>query len=88
MDALTLVFGVEIGVIAAAGAAGVGEDEDALVVVHESRGFCEIRECRTALDAEPVAAFHDPPGAASDLGNKIGAEAVQDLVEGALHRRQ
>ena len=35
-----------------------------------------------------LAAFHDAPGAAGDLGDKIGAEAVQDLVERALHRRQ
>ena len=48
MDAPALVPATKIGVIAAAGAAGVGEDEDALLVVHESRGFCEIRRCRTA----------------------------------------
>ena len=88
MDAPALVPATEIGVVAAPGAAGVGKDEDALLVVHESRGFCEIRRCRTALDAEPVAAFHRCAGAAGDLGDKIGAEAVQYLVKRALHRRQ
>ena len=89
MNALALVPAGEIGVIAAAGAAGVGEDQDALVIVHEGGGLGEIwprrggfrrRDGRRALD--------DAPRAAGDFGDKIGAEAVQDLVERALHRRQ
>ena len=88
MDALALIAGAEIGVIAAPGAAGIGEDEDALVVIHEGRGLGEIRRSRPGLDAEPVIAFHDAARAAGDLGDHLGAEAVQDLVERALHRRQ
>ena len=88
MDALPLVAAAEIGVIAAPGAAGVGEDEDALVVVHEGGGLGKIRRSRPGLDAEPVAAADDAARAAGHFGDELGAEAVQDLVEGALHRRQ
>ena len=56
MDALALVPAAEIGVIAAPGAAGIGEDEDALVVVHEGGRLGEIRRGGTGLDAEAVAA--------------------------------
>ena len=88
MDALALVLAGEIGVIAAPGAAGVGEDQDALVVIHEGGGLGKIRRGRTGLDAEAVVALDDAPRAAGDLGDEIGAEAVQDLIERALHRRQ
>ena len=71
MDALALVFGVEIRVIAAPGAAGVGEDEDALVVVHEGARFREIRGSRPRLDAEPLAAPDDAAAAAGDLGDGV-----------------
>ena len=54
MDALALIASAEIGVIAAPGAAGIGEDEDALVVVHEGGGLGEIRRGGAGLDAEPV----------------------------------
>ncbi len=74
--------------IAAPGAAGVGEDQDALVVVHEGGRLGEIRRGGTGLDAETVAAPDDAARAAGDLGDEVGAEAVQDLVERALHRRQ
>ena len=79
----------EIGVIAAPGAAGVGEDQDALVVIHKGGGLGEIRRGGTGLDAERgQLALDDAARAAGDLGDKIGAEAVQYLVERALHRRQ
>jgi hypothetical protein len=32
--------------------------------------------------------FHDPARAAGDLGHLLGAEALHDLVEGAVHGRQ
>ncbi len=43
MDASALVLAAEIGVIAAPGAAGIGEDQDALVVIHKGGGLGEIR---------------------------------------------
>jgi hypothetical protein len=88
MDAPALVFAGEIGVIAAPGAAGVREDQDALVVIHEGGGLGEIRGSRTGHDAQAVVALDDAAGAAGDLGDKICAETVQYLVERALHRRQ
>ena len=78
----------EIGVIAAPGAAGIGEDKDALVVIHKGGGLGKIRRSRTGLDAEAVIAADDAARAAGDFGDEIGAKAVQDLIERALHRRQ
>ena len=54
MDAQALVAAAEIGVIAAAGAAGVGEDEDALVVVHEGLRLGEIGRAGAGLDGKAV----------------------------------
>ena len=88
MDAPALVLAAEIGVIAAPGAAGVGEDEDALLVVHEGGGLGEIGRSGAVLNTEAVALRRDDAAAAGDLGDKIGAETMQDLVERALHRRQ
>src|SRR4051794_8070768 len=53
MNALALIAGTEIGVIAAPGAAGIREDQDALVVIHEGRCLGEIRRSWPGLDAEP-----------------------------------
>jgi hypothetical protein len=61
VDAAALVPAPEIGVIAAPGAAGIGEDQDALVVVHEGGGLGKIGRSRTGFDAEPVAALALPP---------------------------
>ncbi len=57
MDTPALVFAAEIGMIAAPGAAGIGEHQDALVVIHEGGGLGEIGRCRAGFDAEPVARF-------------------------------
>jgi hypothetical protein len=92
MHPLALVAAAAIGVIAAPGAAGIGEDQDALVIIHEGGCLGEIRRGGTRLDAEPVAtlarALYNPPRASGDLGDEIRAEAVEDLIERALHRRQ
>jgi len=50
MDAQPLVLRGEISMIAATGAAGVGEDEDALVVVHEGGGLGEIGRAGARCD--------------------------------------
>ena len=50
MDALSLVLHAAIGMVAPAGAARIGEDQDALVVIHEGLRLGEIGECRTVLD--------------------------------------
>ena len=49
----------EIGVIAAPGAAGIGENQDALVVIHKGGGLGEIGRGGAGLDAEAVAAPDD-----------------------------
>jgi hypothetical protein len=92
MDPPALVAAAEIGVVAAPGAAAVGKDQDALVVIHKGGGLGKIRRSGPGLDAQTVAALslapHDAPRTPGDLGDEIGAEAVQDLIECALHRRQ
>ena len=80
----------EIGVVAAAGAAGIGEDEDALLVVHEGLRLGEVGRAGAVLDGKTacLALAHDAARAAGDLGDHVGAEALDDLVERALHGRQ
>src|SRR5262249_46611539 len=88
MDALALIAACKIGVIAAPGPAGVGEDENALVVIHEGGGLGIIGRGRAVLNAETIATADNTLRSAGDFGDKIGAEAVQDLIKRALHRRQ
>jgi two-component system copper resistance phosphate regulon response regulator CusR len=54
VDAQSPVLGREIGVIAATGPAGVGEDEDALAVIHEGGCLSEIGRRGAGLDEEAV----------------------------------
>ena len=60
VDTLTAVLRREIGVIGAAGAARVGEDEDALLVIHEGLRLGEIGRAGAGLDGETV----EPPSPA------------------------
>ena len=87
MDAQPLVPGGEIGMVAAAGAAGIGKHENALLVIHEGLCLGEVGRAGAVLDAEPIALAHDPPRAAGHLRHYLGAEALHDLVERALHGR-
>ena len=64
MDAETAVLRAEIGVVGPAGAAGVREDEDALLVVHEGLRFGEIGGTGAVLDRETV----EPPTACARCG--------------------
>ena len=54
VDAQAPVLRREFGVIGAPRAAGVGKDEDALDVIHESLGLSEIGRTRAVLDDEAV----------------------------------
>src|SRR3546814_4490062 len=76
----------------APGAAGIGEDEDAFLVVHEGLRLAEIGRGGAALDGEAVAArvglAHDALRPAGDLGHLLGPEVPDDLVECCLDRRQ
>ena len=74
--------------IAAPGAARLREHEDALVVVHERLRLGEVSRTGAVLDKEPLALAHDAARAACHLGHHVGSEALDDLVERAMHRRQ
>ena len=92
VDAALGVGAAEIGVIAAPDAAGHAEHQDALGAVHEGGGLGEVgrggpRTQREAL-ALRVGDLQHPARAAGDLGHGVMAEAVDDLVERRLHRRQ
>ena len=82
-----LVLGPQIGMIAAPGAPGIGEDQDALSVIHEGLRLAEVGGGGAVLDLEPpFARFHDAPLAPRDLGHRVPAEMPEDLVERTLHR--
>src|SRR6516225_5855285 len=74
--------------VAPAGAAGVGEHEDPLGVIHERRGLGEVRRRGTVLDDEAAALADDTAGAAGDLSDYIGTKPLDDLIQCARHRRQ
>jgi len=79
--------------IAAPSAARVGEDENALLVVHEGGGLGEVGPGGPALDGEAVDAIlaplaHDAARATGHLGDHVGPEPLHDLVERPLHGRQ
>ena len=87
VDAQTAVLRGQIGMIGTAGAAGVGEDQNALLVIHEGLRLGEIgRAGAGSRRREPVALAHDAPRAAGHFRHHLRAEAVQDLVERALDR--
>ena len=92
MDTPRGVAAAKIGVIAAPGAAGHGEDEDAFTARHEGGGLGEVGRRRTVAQRQALAGrigdTQDPARAAGDLGDGLVAEAMQDLVERRLHRRQ
>ena len=69
--------------VASPRAAGVAEDEDALGVIHEGGGLGEIGRGGAVLDHQPIALADDAARAAGDLGDHVGAEALDDLVERA-----
>src|SRR3546814_2763971 len=62
------------------------EDEDALLVVHEGVGLAEIGTAGPVLHREahrPVVTIdrNDPARAPGNLGDRIGPEMLDDLVE-------
>jgi hypothetical protein len=70
-----------------------GENEDALLVVHEGLRLGEIRRPGACLDGETVeparsSLAHDAPRAPRHLGNQVGAEPLHDLIERTLDRRK
>src|SRR3546814_21128761 len=71
--AARLVLGGETRVIAAPGAACIGEDQDLLLVPHEGVGLGKVCSRRTALDTlATVRVDDDAPAAPRPLGDRIG----------------
>ncbi len=92
VDPQALVLRAKVGVIAASGAARIREDQDALLVIHESGGFREIGSSCPAFHNKargvPLALPHDAARPARDLGHEIGTEALDDLIQRPRHGRQ
>src|SRR3546814_7820890 len=93
MDTQPLVPRAEIGMVAAAGAARVREDKHALGIGLERIGLAEIGRAGSglddiAVDAVGTALADDTPRASRHLGDQIGPEVVENLVERGGHRRQ
>ena len=88
MDALALVFGIQVRVIGAARPASVREDEDAFVVIHERAGLVEIAGRRALLDHEPVVFADDALGSPRDFRHKVGAEVLDNLIESPRQGRK
>ena len=78
----------QLGMVAPARAARVGEHEDALDVIHERRGLGEVGRAGTGFDQQPIALADDAARAAGHFGDHVGTEALDDLVQRARHRRQ
>lgn len=69
--------------VAATGAASVGEDQDLLRAAHEGVGLGEIGAGAAAFDALTAACIHDDaPATPRNLGDGIGAEMPDDMIEG------
>ena len=92
VDAALGVGAAEIGVVAAPDAARHREHQDALAPVHEGGGLGEVggrgpRAEREAFALRVLDPEH-PARAPGDLGHGVVPEAVDDLVQRRLHRRQ
>ena len=85
MDALLLVLGVDIGVIAEPGPAGRREDKDALLPFLEGLSVCLCLGLASFLpNTLPVLVGHDALRSPGDLGNVLHAELVQDHFKRAI----
>lgn len=83
MDAAAIRrFRVAIGMVAATGAAGVGEDENPLGARHEAFGLDQIAAATPAFDAlVPGCIVDQPPGAPGHLGYPVRPEMTNEFVQ-------
>ena len=86
VDATFGVGRAQIGVVAAARASGHGEDEDALVALHEGGGLGKIGRRWAVAERQAfsvgVLDAQDAARPAGDLGDGVVTEMLDDLVEG------
>src|ERR1700747_1950624 len=71
-----------------ASAAGIAEDEDALGVIHEGGGLCEVCRCGAVLNDEAACLTDDAARASRNLGDHVRAEPLDNLIERARHGRK
>ena len=92
VDAALGVGAAEIGVIAAPDAARHREHQDSFRVVHEGGGLGEVGGGGPRAECEALALrigdLQHAARTAGDLGHGVMAEAVDDLIQRRLHRRQ
>ena len=78
--------------VAAPGAPGHGEHQDAFPGIHEGGGLGEVGRRRPAAQRQTLAArignSQHPARAAGDLGDGLVPEMLHDLVERRRHRRE
>src|SRR3546814_20986379 len=79
--------------IAAPGAASVGEDQNAFLIIHEGLRLGEVGRPGSIFDSEAVDATgtgfaNDTARAPGHFRHDVGAEALADLVESPGNRRQ
>src|SRR3546814_9576256 len=91
VNAPPLVLGAEIGMIGAARSPGLREDKDALLVVHEGVGLANVRTAGAGLDRNTHISVVARPRdnatrAPRHLGDRLGPEMLDDLLERARHR--
>src|SRR3546814_16829483 len=88
MDALLLVRRVERGMVTAAGAAGIGEDEDPLAARLKRRRLGLACARGPAFQFLPAVARRDPAlGAAGDLRDRIVTAMFEQGIERRHDRR-
>ena len=92
VDALLLVLGIKRGMVGAARATGVGEDQDPLAAFHERRGLDLAGAGRARLELlTAIGAANEPLGAARDLGdlsvrNARSCASSADMIGGSAQR--
>ena len=82
------VFGVFIGMVGTPGAAGVGEDQDTLFIVHVGLRVRQVAGAGTFAHLHDAIFPNQTKFAARHLGHGVGAEVVQYLIERGRHGRQ
>ena len=86
VDAQPPVPRAEVGMVAAARPARVGKHQHALVVVHEGLGLGEVGVGGTGLELKTIGFADNAARTACHLRDRVGAEALDDLIERSLDR--